>query len=110
MIALLTLSFAFYICLHLHQRALAKKSSMFDDPIMEIQELIALIKDDITALNIAAALKVIPMEGKRNQGKLDRYFLAHLSKLTQTHGFLSSKRYSRSIIFELIRVSQSLIT
>ncbi|RVW15249.1 Retrovirus-related Pol polyprotein from transposon TNT 1-94 [Vitis vinifera] len=35
-------------------------------------ELIALIKDDITALNIAAALKVIPVEGKRNQGKLDR--------------------------------------
>ncbi|KAG9453954.1 hypothetical protein H6P81_006858 [Aristolochia fimbriata] len=32
---------------------LAKKSSIFDDPAMEIQELTALIKSDITALNLA---------------------------------------------------------
>ncbi|XP_047320137.1 syntaxin-31 [Impatiens glandulifera] len=32
---------------------LAKKSSIFDDPAREIEELIALIKNDITALNIA---------------------------------------------------------
>lgn len=32
---------------------MAKKSSMFNDPIMEIQELTALIKNDITALNSA---------------------------------------------------------
>ncbi|CAM8958317.1 unnamed protein product [Rhodiola kirilowii] len=34
---------------------LAKRSSMFDDPIKEIQELTALIKDDITALNVAVS-------------------------------------------------------
>ncbi|KAJ4979468.1 hypothetical protein NE237_010248 [Protea cynaroides] len=34
---------------------LAKKSSMFDDPVVEIQELTALIKGDITALNIAVS-------------------------------------------------------
>ncbi|XP_022156929.1 syntaxin-31 [Momordica charantia] len=32
---------------------LAKRSSMFDDPIREIQELTALIKNDITSLNVA---------------------------------------------------------
>ncbi|GLT75909.1 hypothetical protein SLA2020_476020 [Shorea laevis] len=32
---------------------LAKRSSMFDDPVVEIQELTALIKNDITALNMA---------------------------------------------------------
>ncbi|XP_044462756.1 syntaxin-31 [Mangifera indica] len=32
---------------------LAKRSSMFDDPIVEIQELTVLIKNDITALNMA---------------------------------------------------------
>ncbi|CAN1257032.1 SYP31 [Linum perenne] len=32
---------------------LAKKSSMFDDPTVEIQELTVLIKNDITALNSA---------------------------------------------------------
>ncbi|GAV56771.1 Syntaxin domain-containing protein/SNARE domain-containing protein [Cephalotus follicularis] len=32
---------------------LAKKSSIFNDPIVEIQELTALIKNDITALNMA---------------------------------------------------------
>ncbi|KAF3433496.1 hypothetical protein FNV43_RR24598 [Rhamnella rubrinervis] len=32
---------------------LAKRSSMFDDPIVEIQELTALVKNDITALNVA---------------------------------------------------------
>lgn len=31
--------------------AVAKKSSMFNDPIVEIQELTALIKNDITSLN-----------------------------------------------------------
>lgn len=44
-----------FCVLHLHQLAVAKKSSMFNDPIMEIQELTALIKDDITALNIAVS-------------------------------------------------------
>lgn len=34
---------------------LAKKSSIFDDPLKEIQELTALIKDDITALNVAVS-------------------------------------------------------
>ncbi|KAI8028879.1 Syntaxin-31 [Camellia lanceoleosa] len=34
---------------------LAKRSSLFDDPIKEIQELTALIKDDITALNVAVS-------------------------------------------------------
>ncbi|PON69042.1 t-SNARE [Parasponia andersonii] len=32
---------------------LSKRSSMFDDPIVEIQELTVLIKNDITALNVA---------------------------------------------------------
>ncbi|KAK9059726.1 hypothetical protein SSX86_020430 [Deinandra increscens subsp. villosa] len=34
---------------------LAKKSSIFDDPLKEIQELTALIKNDITALNVAVS-------------------------------------------------------
>ncbi|GMP69355.1 hypothetical protein CsSME_00028652 [Camellia sinensis var. sinensis] len=34
---------------------LGKKSSIFDDPIKEIQELSAFIKDDITALNVAVS-------------------------------------------------------
>ncbi|XP_059628019.1 syntaxin-31 [Cornus florida] len=34
---------------------LAKRSSIFDDPLKEIQELTALIKDDITTLNIAVS-------------------------------------------------------
>ncbi|XP_062092522.1 syntaxin-31 [Humulus lupulus] len=32
---------------------LAKRSSMFDDPLVEIQELTVLIKNDITTLNVA---------------------------------------------------------
>lgn len=32
---------------------MAKKSSMFNDPMVEIQELTGLIKNDITALNSA---------------------------------------------------------
>ncbi|KAJ0044630.1 hypothetical protein Pint_06459 [Pistacia integerrima] len=34
---------------------LAKRSSMFDDPLVEIQELTTLIKNDITALNMAVS-------------------------------------------------------
>ncbi|KAI7747287.1 hypothetical protein M8C21_022661, partial [Ambrosia artemisiifolia] len=33
----------------------SKKSSIFDDPLKEIQELTALIKNDITALNVAVS-------------------------------------------------------
>lgn len=33
--------------------AVAKRTSVFDDPTMEIQELTAVIKQDITALNSA---------------------------------------------------------
>ena len=44
-----------FCVLHLHICAVAKKSSMFDDPIMEIQELTSFIKDDITALNVAVS-------------------------------------------------------
>lgn len=35
--------------------AVAKRTSMFDDPAIEIQELTAVIKEDITALNSAIA-------------------------------------------------------
>ncbi|KAI3427869.1 uncharacterized protein J3R85_009109 [Psidium guajava] len=46
---------------------LAKRSSMFDDPTVEIQQLTSLIKDDITALNIAVqdlqTLQNIEMSG-----------------------------------------------
>ncbi|XP_059627093.1 syntaxin-31-like [Cornus florida] len=41
--------------LGLRQSKLAKRSSIFDDPIKKIQELTALIKDDITALNISVS-------------------------------------------------------
>ncbi|KAF9598778.1 hypothetical protein IFM89_031446 [Coptis chinensis] len=34
---------------------LSKRSSMFDDPLVEIQELTALIKNDITSLNVAVS-------------------------------------------------------
>ncbi|KAK9159030.1 hypothetical protein Scep_005604 [Stephania cephalantha] len=34
---------------------LSKKSSMFDDPLVEIQELTAVIKSDITSLNMAVS-------------------------------------------------------
>lgn len=45
-----------YVCLFgFVNFAVAKKSSMFDDPIKEIQELTSLIKDDITALNVAVS-------------------------------------------------------
>lgn len=37
------------------RNAVAKKSSLFDDPLKEIQELTALISDDIAALNIAVS-------------------------------------------------------
>jgi len=36
--------------------AVAKRTSVFDDPIVDIQELTAVIKKDITALNTALLL------------------------------------------------------
>ncbi|GKB74448.1 syntaxin of plants 31, partial [Tanacetum coccineum] len=34
---------------------MAKKSTIFDDPLKEIQELTVLIKNDITSLNVAVS-------------------------------------------------------
>ncbi|XP_057810509.1 syntaxin-32-like isoform X1 [Salvia miltiorrhiza] len=45
---------------------LAKRSSVFDDPTMEIQELTALIKQDITALN-SAVVDLQLLSNSRNE-------------------------------------------
>ncbi|KAI4339167.1 hypothetical protein MLD38_024136 [Melastoma candidum] len=57
---------------------LAKKSSMFDDPTIEIQQLTALIKDDITAMNTALqdlqALQNLEMsDGRHSEDKAVHY-------------------------------------
>lgn len=45
---------------------MAKRTSVFDDPTMEIQELTALIKQDITALN-SAVVELQLLSNSRNE-------------------------------------------
>ncbi|KAJ9548798.1 hypothetical protein OSB04_021341 [Centaurea solstitialis] len=56
---------------------LAKRTSVFDDPIMEIQELTAVIKQDITVLN-AAVVDLQLVCNSQNEG-------ANISSDTTTH-------------------------
>lgn len=44
---------AYRLCVFFVLTAVAKRTSVFDDPTMEIQELTSVIKQDITALNSA---------------------------------------------------------
>ncbi|KAK3164059.1 hypothetical protein QOZ80_1AG0012090 [Eleusine coracana subsp. coracana] len=51
---------------------LAKKTSVFDDPTMEIQELTAVIKNDITALNSAVVDLQVICNSQNESGNLSK--------------------------------------
>ncbi|KAL3535783.1 hypothetical protein ACH5RR_004244 [Cinchona calisaya] len=55
---------------------LAKKTSVFDDPTLEIQELTAVIKQDITALN-SAVVDLQLLSNSQNEGNLSSDSSAH---------------------------------
>ncbi|CAI9100274.1 OLC1v1037238C1 [Oldenlandia corymbosa var. corymbosa] len=57
---------------------LAKKKSVFDDPTVEIQELTAVIKQDITALN-SAIVDLQLLSDSQNGGHLSSDSSAHLT-------------------------------
>ncbi|KAK4760112.1 hypothetical protein SAY87_023243 [Trapa incisa] len=55
---------------------LAKRTSVFDDPTMEIQELTAVIKHDITALN-SAVVDLQLLSNSRNEGGISSDTTSH---------------------------------
>ncbi|KAK4798724.1 hypothetical protein SAY86_031050 [Trapa natans] len=55
---------------------LAKQTSVFDDPTMEIQELTAVIKQDITALN-SAVVDLQLLSNSRNEGGISSDTTSH---------------------------------
>ncbi|KAI4376938.1 hypothetical protein MLD38_014639 [Melastoma candidum] len=55
---------------------LAKRTSVFDDPTMEIQELTAVIKQDITALN-SAVVDLQLLSNSRNDGVISSDTTSH---------------------------------
>ncbi|CDP03373.1 unnamed protein product [Coffea canephora] len=55
---------------------LAKKTSVFDDPTLEIQELTTVIKQDITALN-SAVVDLQLLSNSQNEGNLSSDSSAH---------------------------------
>ena len=54
----------------------AKRSSVFDDPTLEIQELTTVIKQDITALN-SAVVDLQLLSNSQNEGNLSSDSSAH---------------------------------
>lgn len=60
---------------------LAKGSSMFNDPTVEIQELTALIKNDITALNIAVTELQTLQNAEMEIGNLSNDSLIHANTI-----------------------------
>ena len=56
--------------------SVAKKTSVFDDPTVEIQELTAVIKQDITALN-SAVVDLQLLANSQNEGSLSSDSSAH---------------------------------
>ncbi|OUZ99698.1 Target SNARE coiled-coil domain [Macleaya cordata] len=56
---------------------LAKRTSVFDDPTVEIQELTALIKQDITALNSAVVDLQLICNSQNDSGNISRDTTSH---------------------------------
>lgn len=55
---------------------MAKRTSVFDDPTVEIQELTAVIKRDITAFN-SAVVELQLLSNSQNEGSLSSDNTAH---------------------------------
>lgn len=55
---------------------MAKRTSVFDDPTVEIQELTAIIKRDITAFN-SAVVELQLLSNSQNEGSLSSDNTAH---------------------------------
>ncbi|KAG0466802.1 hypothetical protein HPP92_018382 [Vanilla planifolia] len=60
---------------------LAKRTSVFDDPTAEIQELTAVIKQDITALNEAVVELQLLCNAQNQSGNLSKDTTSHSSKV-----------------------------
>ncbi|CAK9166618.1 unnamed protein product [Ilex paraguariensis] len=56
---------------------LAKRTSVFDDPTMEIQEMTAVIKQDITALNSAVVDLQLLCNSRNESGNISRDTTSH---------------------------------
>uniref|UniRef100_A0A0D6QXR7 t-SNARE coiled-coil homology domain-containing protein n=1 Tax=Araucaria cunninghamii TaxID=56994 RepID=A0A0D6QXR7_ARACU len=56
---------------------LAKRTSVFDDPTVEIQELTAVIKQDITALNSAVADLQVLCNSQNESGSISKHTTEH---------------------------------
>ena len=56
---------------------MAKRTSVFDDPTMEIQELTAVIKQDITALNSAVVDLQLVCNSQNNSGNISSDTTTH---------------------------------
>ncbi|KAG0468453.1 hypothetical protein HPP92_017781 [Vanilla planifolia] len=61
--------------------SLAKRTSVFDDPTAEIQELTAVIKQDITALNEAVVELQLLCNAQNQSGNLSKDTTSHSSKV-----------------------------
>ena len=57
--------------------AVAKRTSVFDDPTVEIQELTAVIKQDITALNSAVTDLQILCNSQNESGNTSKHTTEH---------------------------------
>ena len=56
---------------------MAKRTSVFDDPTLEIQELTAVIKQDITALNSAVVDLQLLCNNQNESGNISRDTTSH---------------------------------
>lgn len=62
------------LCLHF---VVAKRTSVFDDPAVEIQELTAVIKQDITALNSAVVDLQLLCNSQNESGTMSKDTSSH---------------------------------
>lgn len=63
--------------MHLSFLVVAKRTSVFDDPTMEIQELTAVIKQDITALNSAVVDLQLLCNSRNESGNISSDTTSH---------------------------------
>ena len=87
--------------------AVAKRTSVFDDPTVEIQELTAVIKQDITALNSAVTDLQILCNSQNESGNTSKHTTEHSTTVVDN---LKTRLMSTTKEFKEVLTMQNEVT
>lgn len=92
--------FIYWICICFHLVVAKRTSSPFDDPTMEIQELTAVIKQDITALNSAVVDLQLLCNSRNDSGNISSDTTSHSTTVVDDlkHRLMSTTKEFKEVL------------